>query len=82
MRLACAEIHHVGALGAQLGGLGGHSHGCGNLNPANAVCENLGRSGVCHDSSILTDLRAEENRLRKNSEFRLVGNAGNCGLDA
>ncbi len=41
--LAGAEIHQVGALGAQLGGLGGHGHGCGNFNPANAVGKDFGR---------------------------------------
>ena len=35
--LAGAEIHQVGALGAQFGGLGGYGHGCGNFDAADAV---------------------------------------------
>jgi hypothetical protein len=31
------EIDKVGALCAQFGGLGSHGHGCGDLDPANAV---------------------------------------------
>ena len=44
MRLAGAEIHQVDALGAQFGGLGGDSHGCGNLDAADAVGKDLCRS--------------------------------------
>ena len=37
VRLAGPKIHQVGALRAQFCGLRGHSHGCGNLDPANSV---------------------------------------------
>jgi hypothetical protein len=71
MRLAGAEIHQVGALRAQFGGLGGHSHGCGNLNPANAVGKDLGRSGNCHSTSIFTDLaQFHPKRIEKSSTRR------------
>jgi hypothetical protein len=49
MRLACAEINQVDALGAQLGGLRGNSHGCGDLNPTDAVGKDLGRCLNCHN---------------------------------
>ena len=45
VRLAGAEIHQVGALGAQFGGLSGYGHGCGNLDPADPVGKNFGGSG-------------------------------------
>ena len=41
VRLAGAEIHQVGALGAQFGGLGGHGHGCGDFNAADAIGKDL-----------------------------------------
>ena len=47
--LAGAEIHQVGALGAQFGGLGGHGHGCGNFDPANAIGKDFCGSGNGHD---------------------------------
>ena len=53
VRLAGAEIHQVGALGAQLGGLRGHGHGCGDLDPADAAGKDLGRSGDCHSNFYL-----------------------------
>ena len=55
MRLSGAKIHKVRALCAQLGSLGGHRHGCGNLNTAYTVSKNFRRSGNCHDASIFTD---------------------------
>jgi len=45
MGLACAEIHQVQTLRAQLGGLSGHSHGCGNFNAADPVGEDFCGSG-------------------------------------
>ena len=44
MRLAGPKIHQVGALCAQFGSLGGHSHGCGNLDPTNSVGKYFSRS--------------------------------------
>jgi hypothetical protein len=44
MGLAGAEIHQVGALSAQFGRLGGHSHGRGNFDPANAIGKDFCRS--------------------------------------
>ena len=55
MRLAGTKIHQVRALCAQLGSLGGHRHGCRNLNTANTVSKNFCRSGNGHDASIFTD---------------------------
>ena len=55
--LAGAKIHQVCALGAEFCGLGGHGHGCGNFNAADAVGKDLGGTGNCHSSSIFTDFR-------------------------
>ena len=55
MRLAGTKIHQVRALRTQLGSLGGHSHGCRNLNTANPVGKYFRRSSNCHDASIFTD---------------------------
>ncbi len=61
VRLAGAEIHQVGALRAQLGGLGGHGHGCGDFNAADAIGKDFCGSGDCHDTSIFTDFGQEGN---------------------
>jgi hypothetical protein len=53
MRLAGAEIHQVGALRTQFGGLGSYGQRGGNLDPADAVGKDLRRSGDCHGSSYL-----------------------------
>jgi hypothetical protein len=55
MGLSGAEIHQIDALRAQLGGLRGHSHGCGDLDPANAAGKDLGRRRDCHSTTIFTD---------------------------
>ena len=46
--LAGSKIHQVGALGAQFGSLGGHSHGRRDLDPANTVGKYFCRSCRCH----------------------------------
>ena len=55
MRLAGAKIHQVRTLCAQFRSLGGHRHGCRNLNPANTVSKNFRRSSNSHSTSIFTD---------------------------
>jgi len=67
MGLAGAKIHQVSSLGAQLGGLSSHSHGCGNLNAANSIGKDLRRGRNCHDASYL--YRFPENRKVKPREM-------------
>jgi hypothetical protein len=56
--LARAEIDEVGALGAQLGGLGGHGHGRGDFDAADALGKDFLRSYNGHVSSSLPDFPA------------------------
>src|SRR5277367_543361 len=59
MRLSGAEIHQLGALRAQLRGLGGHRHRRGNLNAADTVGQYLLSSRCSHRISIFSDFRDE-----------------------
>jgi hypothetical protein len=58
MGLSRAKIHQIGTLSAQLGGFGGHGHGCGDFNTADAVGKDFRGGRDCHNSSIFTDLIA------------------------
>ena len=62
MRFAGAEIDQVDAFGAELGGFSGDRHGGGDFNAADAVGEDLRRTGDCHGPSIFTDFAADGNR--------------------
>jgi hypothetical protein len=57
MGLAGAEVDQVGALGAQLGGLGGHGHGCGDFNAADAVGEDLAGAETVMKARIRTEFQ-------------------------
>ncbi len=57
VRLAGPEIHQVGALSAQFGRLGGHSHGRGYFDPANAIGKDFCWSCNGHNTSIFADFR-------------------------
>jgi hypothetical protein len=66
VRLAGPEIHQVGALSAQFSRLGGHSHGRGYFDPANAIGKDFCWSCNCHNSSIFADF------LRRTKCWRLT----------
>ncbi len=55
VRLAGAKIHQIRALSAQFGRLGGHGHGRGYFDPANAIGKDLCGSRNSHNTSILPD---------------------------
>ena len=62
VRLAGPEIHQVGALSAQFSRLGGHGHGRGYFDPANAIGKYFCWSCHSHNTSILADFRAGAKR--------------------
>jgi hypothetical protein len=53
MRFSGAKVHQVYSLGPQFGGLGGHSHGLGDFDPANPVGKDFCRSQDGHNASYL-----------------------------
>ena len=74
MRLAGPEIHQVGALSAQFGRFGGHGHGRGYFDPANAIGKDFLRSCNGHITSILPDfaLAAKPGLWRTRRQFPLL----------
>jgi len=82
VRLAGPEIHQVGALGAQFGRLGGHSHGRGYFDPANAIGKNFCGSCNGHDTSILTDFGLVANARLMNLRRSPAARARKSCLDA